>query len=405
MIDATTGALVRAFAPAEVKIFSLRDLTQAATVLQHVREMQSARRLSGDPVRIVLFDQTVQFRRLLKLLLFVFEGKVPPGVFFTYGSFAKNMRTWYEAWEELKELRLTLIAPSRAQEQMLETLIYEPQLEVCPPPVEDVFAFNLEARLAVRDYLNIGADERVFIYSGRIAMEKNLPLLVREFLHWRNTGAQKARLLIAGPLDDVDGGLVRDLSTLGHQFQNLSRETAASGAVHYLGNLGRMELGQTLAAADVFVSLSLFHQEAFGLAAAEATVSGLPLILTDWGGFRSFSHYNMACDLVPVQFALNEYILDRKALASMFDRVSILSAAERVRRSGKGNKVFSADSIAADLRFVFMTEPKPFLGFKPEAKLWVDLADVAKRVKFSRDDCWRSFQANKNEVVAAHFIS
>lgn len=45
-------------------------------------------------------------------------------------------------------------------------------------------------------------------------------------------------------------------------------------------------LAQSCAAADLFLSLVDNFQETFDLAAVEAMVAGLPVVVSDWDGYR-----------------------------------------------------------------------------------------------------------------------
>jgi hypothetical protein len=46
------------------------------------------------------------------------------------------------------------------------------------------------------------------------------------------------------------------------------------------------DLARLYAAADVFVNVSVYHRENFGLAQAEAQACGVPVVCTAWGGFK-----------------------------------------------------------------------------------------------------------------------
>ncbi len=59
----------------------------------------------------------------------------------------------------------------------------------------------------------------------------------------------------------------------------------------FLGGLSPEEISHELNSCDIFISLSTFSHEDFGLAAAEALESGLSAILTKWGGHSSFKNY------------------------------------------------------------------------------------------------------------------
>lgn len=75
------------------------------------------------------------------------------------------------------------------------------------------------------------------------------------------------RLILVGSGPDEDA------------YRHLAHDLGVSGRVHFLGALPRDELGSLMAAADVFVFPSRW--ETFGLAAVEAAMAGLPLVVSD----------------------------------------------------------------------------------------------------------------------------
>ena len=60
---------------------------------------------------------------------------------------------------------------------------------------------------------------------------------------------------------------------------------------------------QALAAADVAVSLVDNAQETFGLAVAEAMAAGLPLVASDWSGYRDLVRDGIDGYLIPSAWA------------------------------------------------------------------------------------------------------
>lgn len=69
-------------------------------------------------------------------------------------------------------------------------------------------------------------------------------------------------------------------------FQKASREFAPAVRVVFVKQPSMTDLPEIYAAADVFISLSDNIQETFGLTLVEAMASGLPVIASDWDGYR-----------------------------------------------------------------------------------------------------------------------
>src|SRR6185295_1470342 len=111
----------------------------------------------------------------------------------------------------------------------------------------------------------------------------------------RSRGA-KLTLAFAGEVDDIGAdflgielgtGLFRQ-----HFYEELiSTLKGSSVKVAMLGNLNPDELRHAYNAADTFVSLSMHHDEDFGMSPGEALCCGTPVILSGWGGFHSFPQH------------------------------------------------------------------------------------------------------------------
>lgn len=98
-----------------------------------------------------------------------------------------------------------------------------------------------------------------FLYAGRLDPEKGVDTLLEAF------GDVPGRLVVVG--DGADAGPLR---------------AAADGRVRFAGALGRDELVEEYAAADVFVLPS--RSEPWGMVLNEAAAAGLPLVATEEAG-------------------------------------------------------------------------------------------------------------------------
>ena len=117
---------------------------------------------------------------------------------------------------------------------------------------------------------------RLLLYTGRLSLEKNLPLLVETMTSLCGDSRHDYRLLVAG-----DGPERGRLET--------EMERAAPGRAHFLGHVSdREELAELFAAADAFLHPN--PREPFGIAPLEAMASGLPLVAPSQGGVLSFAN-------------------------------------------------------------------------------------------------------------------
>ncbi len=133
---------------------------------------------------------------------------------------------------------------------------------------------------------NSGGDERtvLLLYAGRLAREKNLPLLIKTIAELVPDPEFDYRLLIAGS-STIRGQLEQQVSEM------------APWRVSFLGHIAsREELAVLYANADVFVHPN--PREPFGIGPLEAMASGLPVVAPAAGGLTAYAH-NGNCWLAP----------------------------------------------------------------------------------------------------------
>jgi alpha-1,6-mannosyltransferase len=113
------------------------------------------------------------------------------------------------------------------------------------------------------------------LYAGRLAREKNLPLLVATMRTFAARSARPSVLVIAG-----SGPMERELA------QALA--TGAAGPARLWGQVeDRGEMAALYASADAFVHPN--PREPFGIAPLEAMASGVPLVAPRAGGVLSYA--------------------------------------------------------------------------------------------------------------------
>lgn len=141
-------------------------------------------------------------------------------------------------------------------------------------------------RAAMRQRLGIGTDEVAVLFSGRLSFHaKANP--VPMYLALERTAARcgrKLHLLHAGFFHNP---------SIGHEFRQAAARFCPSVTTHFitgdddgLSKASAEALRAALAAADIFTSLSDNIQETFGLTPVEAMAAGLPLVVSDWDGYR-----------------------------------------------------------------------------------------------------------------------
>lgn len=152
-------------------------------------------------------------------------------------------------------------------------------LEIVHQPLGvDLRRFDGVERNACRDSLGIDRVDTVILYVGRLAPNKaDLIPLLTAFRRLCAQTAKRLTLLLAGQ-SRVESYVV-ELREAGEAFGISSR-------IKLLPNFTDDVKASIYGAADIFVSPVDNVQETFGLTILEAMAAGLPVVASDWSGYR-----------------------------------------------------------------------------------------------------------------------
>jgi 1,2-diacylglycerol 3-alpha-glucosyltransferase len=157
-----------------------------------------------------------------------------------------------------------VIAPTPAMAERLRALGVTARIETVPTGIDlNVFGAGRRSQ-AARNRAGAANGERLLLYVGRLAREKNLELI---FAALASAKDRSLRLVIAG-----DGPLRGEL-------ERRAREYGVGDRVRFLGVVGRPELPELYASADAFVMPSTTETQ--GIVMVEALAAGLPVIAAD----------------------------------------------------------------------------------------------------------------------------
>lgn len=164
------------------------------------------------------------------------------------------------------------------------TLRPAPRLPLIPLGVDGAGMAALADRPAVRDSrrraLGVAEDEILVLWVGRLSFfEKAFPQPM--FRALEEAAAQSGKRLsfaMAGwfPNGEIDR----------RRYLEAAQAYAPSVSLHLLDGNDREVLGELWAAADIFLSLVDNIQETFGITPIEAMAAGLPVVASDWDGYR-----------------------------------------------------------------------------------------------------------------------
>ncbi|HMF29588.1 MAG TPA: glycosyltransferase [Candidatus Cybelea sp.] len=157
-----------------------------------------------------------------------------------------------------------VVVPTPAMAARLRELGVRARIEIVPSGI-DVARFAAGRRdEALRARLGVGAGERMVLYVGRLAKEKNVELLLHALAAAND---QSLKLVVAG-----DGPHRAEL-------ERVARESGVSAATRFLGAVVRDALPDLYASADAFAMPSTTETQ--GLVLAEALAAGAFVIAAD----------------------------------------------------------------------------------------------------------------------------
>lgn len=161
-----------------------------------------------------------------------------------------------------------VIALSEKSVKQLKAIQQEYQfaVELMPTGVDALPVTSVSERAKWRTQHGIASDDKIVLYVGRIAPEKNLALLVEA----------TERLVSAEPQ-------VRLVYVGGGEFEKelhmLAEKSSAHAHITFTGPMPRNELNKAYQSAEVFVFPSLTDTQ--GLVLHEAALAGCPIVLCD----------------------------------------------------------------------------------------------------------------------------
>ena len=143
----------------------------------------------------------------------------------------------------------------------------------------DDFAFAPHERDAARAALGIAADEVVALFVGRVSYH------AKAHPHAMYAGLQAAAQRTGRKLVLIQCGWFAN-EHIKQAFGDGAARTCPEVRALFTDGKDPNRRRQSWAAADLFVSLSDNIQETFGLAPIEAMAAGLPVVVTDWNGYK-----------------------------------------------------------------------------------------------------------------------
>ena len=136
------------------------------------------------------------------------------------------------------------------------------------------------SRNFLRRYLRLGDNDLLVLWLGRLSyFEKAYPQSMFIAL-------QRASLKCGCRLHFVMAGWFPDVNNNSELYQQSAKRYAPDVPVHFLDGSNQEVVRSCWASADIFLSLVDNPQETFGLSPVEAMAAGVPVVVSDWDGYR-----------------------------------------------------------------------------------------------------------------------
>jgi glycosyltransferase involved in cell wall biosynthesis len=159
-----------------------------------------------------------------------------------------------------------------------------PQLPLIPLGVDGpslaAAADRSGARTATRQDLGVADEDILMIWVGRLSFfEKAFPQSMMKAAEdaAQATGQRVHFAMIGWFPDGADGE---------RKYRQAAAAHAPSVVWHFIDGNDRQRLGGLWGGADIFISLVDNIQETFGITPLEAMAAGLPVVVSDWDGYR-----------------------------------------------------------------------------------------------------------------------
>jgi glycosyltransferase involved in cell wall biosynthesis len=187
------------------------------------------------------------------------------------------------------------------QQALGATRVGVPMLPMIPLGVDcDAFKRDPALGVAYRQELGIGAEDIAIILVARLSnATKFSPLPM--YLALQRAAEKRGRklhLLLAGWIEG-DGSRAA--------FTEGAKRACPDVQVHFVDGQNAEIRAKAWAAADIFTLPVDNVQETFGLAPVEAMAAGLPVVVTDWDGFRDTVEDGVAGFRIPTIMGGNGY--------------------------------------------------------------------------------------------------
>jgi alpha-maltose-1-phosphate synthase len=264
------------------------------------------------------------------------------------------------------------------------TKLVLPQLPVIPLGIHTSdFVFTSEQRQSARSVLSVDSDTLVVLFMGRLSFHaKAHPLAMYQALEAASRQANKKVVLIEC------GWHANEF--IAKAFREAAQLACPNVRVVTLDGRDASQRQTAWAGADIFCSLSDNIQETFGIAPIEAMAAGLPVIVSDWDGYKDTVRHEVDGFRIPTlmpQAGLGSDLALRHALEiDTYDmycgHTCSLVAVDIEAAAQSFVKLFSSQELRRQMGEAAQIRTKEIFDWKTVIRqyedLWASLAEIRK---------------------------
>lgn len=251
---------------------------------------------------------------------------------------------------------------------------------------------NVE-KITTRKKYSLKENDFLICYAGRLSFQKNIFLLIKIFVEIA-ANDKKAHLMLCGNFDDLGFAEIGlRLGSNAYQAKIMSYVDSVPAEIkkriHFSGNLDKSELSSVLSASDLLISLSTYILEDFGLSPVQALLSGTPVVLTDWGGYRDLKiNLDGGVDLIKLTSRKDEIFIDRKNIIKIINERSFnkLNFEQKTELSKRARSIYSNKALESRIEILIqekVTLKFPGLNFKTIDEFKPEVNKLHFKIKFS----------------------
>ena len=324
------------------------------------------------PDKLVFLDHLPHPVSLLHLIFKIDSAYSPKIDIHVFGDFTLMFDKWMAVDALLRDKEVKFYCASDAQVELVSKFFEDKDqyIKKVPFPVSTKEFCIKDKYVDIRNELDIPADSTVLLYTGRMSLQKKVVELLEvfSFAIENNKISENTYLLLAGEFDTLGFAFGDVYHHHGEFFRQFDRKLSTlsdkvKSKIKFLGSVKNSKLNDYYNSADIFISLSTYHDEDYGMSVVEAGISGTPLLLSDWAGFKSFKHGEY-CELISTKLGRFEPEIDiDEAVTKLEKIVKNIKKYDSILIAEDFNKYHSVEGVAKLIKKYGEEPTKEFLGF------------------------------------------